>query len=53
MDHKKNQDWAVEIWGEIAKRYKDTPWVGGYDLLNEPVHGDRKSSQRNSEENER
>ena len=40
---KKNQDWAVEIWGEIAKRYKDTPWVGGYDLLNEPVHGDGKA----------
>ena len=29
--------------GEIAKRCKDTPWVGGYDLLNEPVHGDGKA----------
>ena len=39
----KNQDWAVEIWGEIAKRYNSEIWVGGYDLLNEPVHGDGKA----------
>ena len=33
-----NQDWSVEIWGEIARRYNSDIWVGGYDLLNEPVH---------------
>ena len=33
-----NQDWSVEIWGEIARRYNSEIWVGGYDLLNEPVH---------------
>ena len=35
---KLNQDWSVDIWGEIARRYQSEIWVGGYDLLNEPVH---------------
>jgi hypothetical protein len=32
-----NQDLTVEIWEEIARRYRDEPWIIGYDLLNEPV----------------
>ncbi len=32
-----NQDRTVEIWRTIAERYADEEWVGGYDLLNEPV----------------
>lgn len=32
-----NQDRTVEIWKTIAARYADEPWIGGYDLLNEPV----------------
>ncbi|SET58525.1 glycoside hydrolase family 5 protein [Paenibacillus sp. NFR01] len=28
---------AIELWKEIARRYKDRWIVGGYDLLNEPV----------------
>jgi len=32
-----NRDRTVEIWRRIAERYADEPWVGGYDLLNEPV----------------
>lgn len=27
---------TINLWEEIAKRYKDNPWVCGYDLLNEP-----------------
>lgn len=30
-------DWNVDIWREIARRYKDDPSIMGYDLLNEPV----------------
>ncbi len=32
-----NQDRTVEIWKKIAARYANETWVGGYDLLNEPV----------------
>ncbi len=32
-----NQDRTVEIWRQIAERYGNEEWIGGYDLLNEPV----------------
>jgi len=32
-----NQDRAVELWRKIAERYASEEWIGGYDLLNEPV----------------
>ncbi|MBK8476110.1 MAG: glycoside hydrolase family 5 protein [Opitutaceae bacterium] len=35
--HKDFQDRAVLLWEAIAKRYKDQPWVAGYDLINEPA----------------
>lgn len=31
-----NQELYYQIWEAIAERYKDNPWVAGYDLLNEP-----------------
>ena len=34
--HKHFQDRTVWLWEKIAERYKDNPWVAGYDLLNEP-----------------
>lgn len=30
-------DSAVWLWERIAERYKDEPWVTGYNLLNEPA----------------
>ncbi|HVM46667.1 MAG TPA: cellulase family glycosylhydrolase [Candidatus Acidoferrum sp.] len=33
----KYQDQLVALWATIARRYKDEPAVGGYDLLNEPL----------------
>jgi aryl-phospho-beta-D-glucosidase BglC (GH1 family) len=33
----KYQDQLVELWVELAQRYKDEPTVAGYDLLNEPL----------------
>ncbi len=38
-DDPQNQDKMVALWVELAKRYKDSPWIGGYDLLNEPNWG--------------
>jgi len=32
-----NTDRTVRIWEAIARRYKDNPWVAGYNLLNEPT----------------
>ena len=34
--HKHFQDRAVWLWEIIADRYKNNPWVAGYDPLNEP-----------------
>lgn len=31
-----NRDKLVALWTRIASRYKDNPWIGGYDLINEP-----------------
>jgi aryl-phospho-beta-D-glucosidase BglC (GH1 family) len=31
------QNWVVELWREIATRYKSQPWVAGYNPLNEPT----------------
>jgi endoglucanase len=35
--HKDFQDRALHLWEVIAKRYKNEPWVAGYDLINEPA----------------
>jgi endoglucanase len=35
--HKDFQDRAMNLWEVIAKRYKDQPWIAGYDLINEPA----------------
>jgi hypothetical protein len=31
-----NQQKAIALWRKLAERYADEPWIGGYDLLNEP-----------------
>ncbi|TRX21255.1 cellulase family glycosylhydrolase [Flavobacterium franklandianum] len=31
-----NQDKMVAFWKKLAQRYKDNPWIGGYDIINEP-----------------
>ena len=30
-----NKNKTIALWGKLAERYKDEPWIGGYDLLNE------------------
>ncbi|WP_158275695.1 cellulase family glycosylhydrolase [Marinilabilia rubra] len=30
-----NRHKMVALWEKLAERYKDEPWIGGYDLLNE------------------
>jgi hypothetical protein len=31
-----NQDKMVALWKKLAERYKDNPWIGAYDIINEP-----------------
>ncbi|WP_333599704.1 cellulase family glycosylhydrolase [Flavobacterium sp.] len=31
-----NQDKMVAFWKKMANHYKDKPWIGGYDIINEP-----------------
>lgn len=31
------QDILAHVWQRIAARYADSPWIGGYDLVNEPA----------------
>ena len=35
--HRDFQDRALHLWEVIAERYKDQPWIAGYDLINEPA----------------
>jgi hypothetical protein len=34
-ESQENRDKLVALWERIANRYKDNPWIGGYDLINE------------------
>lgn len=31
-----NKKKMVALWVKLAERYKDNPWIGGYDIINEP-----------------
>ncbi|WP_406047071.1 glycoside hydrolase family 5 protein [Kribbella sp. NBC_00889] len=35
--HRDFQDRVVHLWEALADRYRDSPWVAGYNLLNEPA----------------
>ena len=35
--HKDFQDRSIWLWTELAKHYKDNPWVAGYNPMNEPA----------------
>lgn len=34
-ESQENRDKLVTLWTRIADRYKNNPWIGGYDLINE------------------
>ncbi len=42
-----NQDRMVALWAELAKRYKDEPAIGAYDLINEPNWGFQSAEDKN------
>lgn len=34
-----DQKKTVALWRKLAERYKNEPWIGAYDLINEPNYG--------------
>jgi hypothetical protein len=40
-EHRHFQDRVVHLWEAIANRYRDEPWVAGYNLMNEPADESR------------
>ena len=50
-----NQQKAIALWKKLAERYKDEPWIGGYDIINEPNWGfedpnDKRGTAENKNE---
>lgn len=42
-----NQDKTVALWQKLAARYAHEPWIGGYDLINEPNWGFSEGAEPN------
>ena len=38
-DSEANQKKTIALWRKLAERYVDEPWIGAYDLINEPNWG--------------
>jgi len=38
-DNEANQQKTIALWKKLAERYKNEPYIGGYDLINEPNWG--------------
>ncbi|KQR69925.1 glycosyl hydrolase family 5 [Pedobacter sp. Leaf176] len=34
-----NQQKMIALWAKLADRYKNDPWIGAYDIINEPNYG--------------
>ncbi len=38
-DSKENREKMIALWRKLAQRYADEPWIGAYDIINEPNWG--------------
>ena len=41
-----NREKMIALWRRLAERYKNEPWIGGYDIINEPNWGFEDSADR-------
>jgi endoglucanase len=50
-ESKANQEKTVALWRKLAERYANEPYIGGYDIINEPNWGfeDTKDTRGTSE----
>lgn len=46
-----NRSKMVALWQKLALRYKDSPWIGGYDIINEPNWNFTGTNQNGCDEN--
>ena len=42
-----NQAKTIALWKKLAERYKNEPWIGAYDIINEPNWGFEDPADRN------
>ncbi len=46
-DSRANQEKTIALWRRLAERYANEPWIGAYDIINEPNWGFMKAEDRN------
>lgn len=46
-----NQKKMIALWKKLASRYRDSQWIGGYDIINEPNWGFTGSNKNGCDEN--
>jgi len=46
-----NKQKLIALWAKLADRYKNEPWIGGYDLINEPNWAFTGTNQNGCDEN--
>lgn len=42
-----NKKKTIALWRKLAERYAAEPWIGGYDIINEPNWGFQKADDKN------
>jgi hypothetical protein len=42
-----NRNKMIILWKKLAQRYANEPWIGGYDIINEPNWGFEKGDDKN------
>jgi hypothetical protein len=46
-----NQKKMIALWKKLAGRYKDNPWIGAYDIINEPNWNFNGTNKNGCDEN--
>jgi len=46
-ESEENQKKMVALWRKLAERYANNPWIGAYDIINEPNWGFEKPESKN------
>jgi endoglucanase len=44
-----NREKMVALWRKLAERYANEPWIGGYDIINEPNWGFEDSTDKHGQ----